>query len=95
MSPLPLWTTEAQSQWDLWKTVETMLGYLPQTLIICSQGRVLQAPSTLSCLWAERKPSAESWRATGVCYRMPLAASAMMGAKGTGVRYQRHVPLIH
>ena len=33
----------------------------------CSQGRELQGTSALSCLRAERKHSAESWRATGVC----------------------------
>lgn len=28
MSPLPPWTIEARSLWDLWETVQNMLGYL-------------------------------------------------------------------
>lgn len=55
-------------------------------------GRGTRAPGHFYpiLLVAERKPSAESWRAAGICCRMPLAARAIVSTQGVRVRYLPH-----
>lgn len=52
---------------------------------------VAEGTSALACLWAERKPLAESWRIAGISYWMPSVATTTVSAQGVLARYQEHL----